>query len=140
MRWWETVGFRRASGGAGGPVRSGVPTLIEVAGTAGSVVGMSSGSVGSNSGGLVEVVGEGFLGEVVYLPTAGPHGELSLGWSPGGADQGRGGGLADVGEDSGDGLGVGEGPERSGDRQGHASIRVGSTLYTREGWDARVLR
>jgi hypothetical protein len=40
---------------------------------------------------LVEVVGEGFLGDLVVFPTVGPdgsHGELGLGRSPGGVDEG----------------------------------------------------
>jgi hypothetical protein len=65
---------------------------------------------GVEFGGLVEVVGEGFLGGLVCLPTVGPHGshgELGLRWAPGGVeDRGRGG-LADVGQDLADGLGVG---------------------------------
>lgn len=34
-------------------------------------------------GGLVEVVGERFLGGLVFSPTVGLHGELGLRWSPG---------------------------------------------------------
>jgi hypothetical protein len=40
---------------------------------------------------LVEFVGEGFLGGLVVVPPVGPdesHGELSLGRSPGGVDEG----------------------------------------------------
>ncbi len=69
---------------------------------------MGSGSVGSNSGRLVEVVGEGFLGDLVCFRPAGPHGELGLGRSPGGMEERGRGGLTDVGEDLCDGLGIGE--------------------------------
>ena len=64
--------------------------------------------------GLVEVVGEGLLGDLFYLvnlvsfPTAGSHGELGLGWAPGGVEERGGGGLADMGQDLSDGLGIGE--------------------------------
>jgi hypothetical protein len=68
---------------------------------------------GIEVGGLVEVVGEESLGDLVVFPTPGPHGELGLGWAPGGMEEWGRGGLADVGQDSGDGLGVGkEGDER----------------------------
>jgi hypothetical protein len=59
-------------------------------------------------GGLVEVVGEGFLGDLVCFPTGGPHVELNLGRSPGGMEEGGRGRLTDVGEDLGDGVGVGK--------------------------------
>ena len=58
--------------------------------------------------GLVEVVGEGFLGGLFCLPTVGPHGEFGLGWAPGRMGQRGRSGLADVGEDLGDGLGANE--------------------------------
>jgi hypothetical protein len=49
----------------------------------------------------------------VVFPTPGPHGELGLGWAPGGMEEWGRGGLTDVGQDLCDGLGVGkEGDER----------------------------
>ena len=63
------------------PERSGPPTLIEV------VFWNRLGFGGIVLGALVEVVGEGFLGGLVFLPTARPHGELGLGWSPGGVEE-----------------------------------------------------
>ena len=75
----------RASGGTGGPQGSCTAALVEV------VFGNRLGVGGIELGGLVEVVGEGFLGGLVWFPTAGPHGlhgELSLGRSPGGVDEG----------------------------------------------------
>jgi hypothetical protein len=99
----------RTSGGADGPQGSGIAALIEV------VVRDRFRFSGIELGALVEVVGEGFLGDLFCLPTdlfclptAGPHGELGLGWAPSGVDQRGGGGLAHVGEDLGDGLGLGE--------------------------------
>ncbi len=73
----------RASGGAGGVERSGAPALIEVAGTARSVVGNGFRLSGIERGRLVEVVGEGFLGDLVLFRLAGAYGELGLGWSTG---------------------------------------------------------
>jgi hypothetical protein len=52
----------RASGGVGGPERSGVP-------------------------GLIEVVGEGFLGGLSSFTTCESHVKFSLGWPPGGMDE-----------------------------------------------------
>ena len=78
------------------PERSGLPALIEV------VFWNRLGLGGIELGALVEVVGEGFLGDLVCLPTAGPlgpHGEVGLGWSPGGVEEGGRSGVADVGED-----------------------------------------
>jgi hypothetical protein len=92
----------RTFGGAGGPEGSDTAALIEIVFRSGFGLG------GIELGALVEVVREGFLGGLVCLPTAGPHGELGLRRSPGGMDQWRGGGLIDVGEDSVDGLRVGE--------------------------------
>ena len=57
---------------------------------------------------MIEVVGEGFPGGLDCLPTAGPHGELGLGRSSGGMDEGGRSGLTDVGQDLGDGFRVGE--------------------------------
>ena len=37
---------------------------------------------------LVEVVGEGFLGDLVLFRLAGAYGELGLGWSSGGVGEG----------------------------------------------------
>ena len=96
--------FGRACGEAGGPERSGAPALIEVLFRNG--LGLS----GIEPGALIEVVGEGFLGDLVCLRDVGPHGphgELGLGRSPGGVEERGGGGLTDVGEDSGNGLGIG---------------------------------
>ena len=61
------------------------PALIEVVFR--DRVGLS----GIESGGLVEVFGEGFLGGLVVVPPVGPdesQGEFSLGRSPGGVDAG----------------------------------------------------
>ena len=75
----------RACGGTGGPQGSCTAALVEV------VFRNRLGVGGIELGGLVEVVGEGFLGGLVCFPTAGPHGfhgEFSLGRSPGGVDEG----------------------------------------------------
>ena len=53
---------------------------------------------------VIEVVWEGFLGDLVLFRPASAHGELGLGWSPGGMEKRGGGRLADVGEDLGDRL------------------------------------
>jgi len=98
--------LERTSGGAGGAERSDVPALIEVAGTARSVVGNGLGLGGIELGALIEVVGEGVLGDVVSHPTAGPHSELSLVRCPGRMEEGGRCALPDVGEDLRDGLGV----------------------------------
>jgi hypothetical protein len=45
---------------------------------------------------LVEVVGVGFLGDLVCLSTAGPHVEFGLRRSPGGVDQRRRRGFSDM--------------------------------------------
>lgn len=104
-----------ACGGASGAEWSGFPALVEVAGTARSVVGKGLRLSGIEGGALVEVVGEGFVGDLVVFPTVGSHIEFGLGWSPGGVDQRGRGGLADVGQDPGDGIRVGqEGDEREG--------------------------
>ena len=58
------------------PEGSGVPALIEV------VLRNGLGIGGIEVGGLVEVVGEQSLGDLVVFSTAGPQGELGLGWSP----------------------------------------------------------
>ena len=84
------------------PDRSGVPALIEV------VLRDRLGLGGIELGGLVEVVGEGFLGGLVCLPAVGPHGshgELGLGWAPGGVEEWGRSGLTDVEEDLCDGFG-----------------------------------
>ena len=47
---------------------------------------------GIELGRLVEVVGEGLLGDLFFFPTAGPdgsHGELGLGWAAGRMGEGR---------------------------------------------------
>jgi hypothetical protein len=109
----------RARGGAGEPERSGVPALIAVDFRNGLGLG------GIEVRELVEVVGIEFLGGLLCLATAGPHGfhgELSLGRPPGGMDEGGRGGLTDVGQNPGNGLGVGEGPERSGDRRRRVGV------------------
>ena len=79
----------------GGDPRLFSPALIEVAGTARSVVVDRRRFSGIERGTLVEVVGEGFLGDLFCLPTAGPHGELGLGWTPGRVGERGGGGLAE---------------------------------------------
>jgi len=81
--------------------------------------------------GLIEVVRGKSLDDLVVLCLLMAHVELGLGWAPGGMNQRRRGGLADVGEDSGHGLGVGEGPERSGDRRrggGGWAVRGGNAM------------
>ena len=92
-----------------GPERSCSPALIEV------VVRDRLGLGGIERGALVEVVGEGFLGDLVWFGPAGPHAELGLGWSSGGM-KGRGrSGLTDMGEDLGNRLRISQGrdePER----------------------------
>ncbi len=91
--------------------RSGLPALIEV------VFWNRLGLGGIELGALVEVVGEGFPGDLVCLPTAGPqeaHFELGLGWSPGGVEERGRSGLPDVGENLCDGLWVGEEGDEGG--------------------------
>jgi hypothetical protein len=61
---------------------------------------------GIELGRLVEVVGEGSLGGLFCFCTGAPHGELGLGWPPGGMDQWGRSGLTDVGQDLCDGLRV----------------------------------
>ena len=73
----------RACGGAGGSEESTLPTLtlpalIEV------VVRNGLGVGGIEPGGLVEVVEEESLGDLVVFPTVEPHIEFGLGWSRGG--------------------------------------------------------
>jgi hypothetical protein len=63
---------------------------------------------GIEFGRLIEVVRGKSLEDLVVLWLLTAHVELGLGWAPGGMNQRRRGGLADVGEDSGDGLGLGE--------------------------------
>ena len=63
---------------------------------------------GIEVGGLVEVVGEGFLGGLVLFRLTGVHGELGLGWPPGGVEERGRSGLSDMGQDLCDGVGVGE--------------------------------
>ena len=94
--------FGRACGEAGGPERSGAPALIEVLFRNG--LGLS----GIEPGALIEVVGEGFLGDLLSFPTRVPDMELGLGRSSGGMDEGGRSGLADVGQDQGDGFRLGE--------------------------------
>ena len=88
--WWGGVlgtaeafsGFpREPPAGPGGDPRLFCPALIEV------VVRDRFRFSGIERGALVEVVGEGFLGDLFCLPTVGPHGELGLGWSPGGMEE-----------------------------------------------------
>ena len=67
----------RAGGGTGGLRRSAGAGLVEV------VVGDGVGLSGIEVGTLVEVVGEGFLGDLFSFPTAEIHGKLGLGRSPG---------------------------------------------------------
>jgi hypothetical protein len=116
----------RTSGGADRPQGSGSAALIEVVFRKGlGVGGIEPGGPGDSlatervsrrlagaqrrqPGGLVEVVGEGLLGDLFCLPTVGPHGELGLGWAPGGVDQRGRSGLSDMGQDLCDGLGLGE--------------------------------
>ena len=93
---WQVGEFGRTCGGAGGPRRSGSVALVEV------VFGNGLGLSGIELGSLIEVVGEGFLGGLVVVPPVGPdesHGELGLGWAPGGMEERGRGGLADVGQD-----------------------------------------
>ena len=71
----------RACGGAGGSERSASPALIEV------VFGNGLGVGGIEAGGLVEVVGKGFPGGLVVFQLAVAHGELGLGWAPGGVEE-----------------------------------------------------
>ena len=97
--------YGRACGGAGGPERSGIPTLIE------NIVRNRLGLGGVEPGALVEAVGEGSLGGLFCLPTGGfpagvPQVEIGLRRSPGGmGDWGRSG-LSDMGQDLCDGLRV----------------------------------
>ncbi len=92
----------RTCGGAGGPEGSSLPALIEV------VLRNGLGVCGIEPGGLIEVVGEGFVGDLVVFPTVRPHVEFGLGWSPGGVDQRGGGGLADMGQDLDNRVGIDE--------------------------------
>ena len=66
----------------------------------------SSHSGSAQVGGLVEVVGEESLGDLLVFPAAGLHGELGLGRSPCGMGEWGRSGLADMGEDPCDGLWV----------------------------------
>ncbi|MFH1765897.1 MAG: hypothetical protein ABIF09_17050, partial [Gemmatimonadota bacterium] len=70
-----------AWGGAGEP--EGLPALglVEV------ILGNGVGLGGIEVEGLVEVVGERFLGGLFYFPTGGAHVELGLGRSPGWMDK-----------------------------------------------------
>jgi hypothetical protein len=75
---------------------------------------------------LIEVVGEALLGGLLRFPATEAHLQFSLRWSPGGMNQRRGGGLADVGENSGDGLRLGEErDEGEGGATGGAGQREG---------------
>ena len=76
--------FGRASGGAGGPERSGAPGLIEVVFRHGFRLGLGRIELGR----LVEVVGEGSLGGLFCFPTGAPHVELGLGRPPGKMEEG----------------------------------------------------
>ena len=58
-------------------------------------VGNGLGLGGIELGRLVEVVGVGFLGDLVCLSTVGPHVEFGLRRSPGGGDQRGRSGLSD---------------------------------------------
>jgi hypothetical protein len=81
------------------------------------------------------------LDDLVVLCLLMAHVELGLGWAPGGMNQRRRGGLADVGEVSGYGLEVGEGPERSGDRRrGGRAARGGNGRGGRDGIPERGLK
>lgn len=102
VRRLRTWGFRARLRRGREPEGSGVPSLIEVVFRNGLGVG------GIELGGLIGVVGEGFVGDLVVFPTGGAHGELGLRGSPGGVDQRGGGGLADVGQDLCDGIRVGQ--------------------------------
>jgi hypothetical protein len=55
---------------------------------------------------LIEVVGEGILGDLFCLPTVGSHVELGLRRPPGRLEERGRSGLADVGETVCDGLGI----------------------------------
>ena len=95
---------RQASGlapGASEPEELPFRVLVEV------VYGSGLGLGGIEFGRLVEVVGEGFLGDLVVLPTAGSHGELGLRRPPDGMKERGRSGLSDMGQDLGDGLRVG---------------------------------
>jgi len=67
--------------GPEGCCRLGVPALIEI------VFGNGLGIGGVKLGALIEVVGEGFLGDLVCLPAVGPHGEFGLRRPPGGMEE-----------------------------------------------------
>lgn len=71
---------------AAGLVQTGrrlpLPALIEVVLRNGLGVG------GIEIGGLIEVVGEGILGDLFCLPTAWAHGKFGLGWPPGRMEEG----------------------------------------------------
>ena len=133
---------RQASGlapGASEPEELPFRVLVEV------VCGSGLGLGGIEFGRLVEVVGEGFVGDLVVVPTDGPHVELGLGWSPGGMDQrgrGHGGcweGKTRTGELNGQGVlllspGRDQGPPGRVEAQGltrallrQERIRVGPT-------------
>ncbi len=92
----------RAYGGAGGPERLHPPGLVEVVFRHGLRVG------GIELGGLVEVVGERFPGDLLCFLTAEAHGEFGLRRSSGRMEEWGRGGLTDVDEDAADGLGLGE--------------------------------
>ena len=70
-----------ACGGAGGPWGSGASALIEV------VLRDRVGVGGIEPGGLIEVVRESILGDLICLATALAHVEFGLGRPPGGMDQ-----------------------------------------------------
>jgi hypothetical protein len=102
---WEESG--RACGGAGGFEGSSLPALIEVVFRNGlGVGGIEPGGPGASlttervfrrlagaqrrqPGGLIEVVGEGFVGDLVVIPTVGPQSSSAwggplAGWVSGG--------------------------------------------------------
>jgi hypothetical protein len=85
-----------------GAERSIPPALIEV------LFRHWLGLSGIEPGALIEVVGEGFLGDLLSFPTRVPDTELGLGRSSGGMDEGGRSGLAYVGQDLGDGFRLGE--------------------------------
>ena len=100
MSCWWSFGLRQRSFrglhtrlrrdlGLGGP---GTPGLIEIVFRYGFRLG------GIEVGGLVEVVGGGFLDDLVVFPTVAPHGEFGLRRPPGGVNQRGRGGFSDEGE------------------------------------------
>ena len=93
--WGFRAGLRRGRR----PEGSGTVALMEIVHRRGFRLG------GIEHGALVEVVGEGFLGDLLCFPTDGAHGELDLGWSPGGMGEGGRSGLSDMGQDLCDGSG-----------------------------------